>query len=154
MIRVENPREVIHTGGMQEAVLDIQVSTGAELPTLRSEVSGYIILPGSIANVIQTGGFYELDDDGTWYNTDGTGAYSEPAALSMAAPSQSLTQPGDGQRGLEAEELPTEEEPQTDERLTEEPQPEEKRAQEPEEKPEEELKPAAKDAALDSSVIW
>ena len=55
-------------------VVDMQVSTVDELPAKNENVGGIIIAPGSIAQVIQTGAWYTLDDNGTWYDTDGQAA--------------------------------------------------------------------------------
>jgi hypothetical protein len=40
------------------------------------ETIGYSmkVKAGSIAQVIQSGTFYTLDDDGTWYDSDGNAA--------------------------------------------------------------------------------
>lgn len=64
MLRVEKVR---YNDGMKNAVLDIQVSTAAELPSLNDVVCGLKIIAGSIAQVIQTGDFVTLDANGTWY---------------------------------------------------------------------------------------
>ena len=37
-------------------------------------VKTIIIAAGSIAQVIQSGTFYTLDDNGTWYDSDGNAA--------------------------------------------------------------------------------
>lgn len=75
MILVENKREV-HAGskGNRSAKLDLQVSTTADLPKLNGNVGGFKVLPGSIAQVIRTGSFYTLDDDGKWYDQSGNTA--------------------------------------------------------------------------------
>lgn len=49
---------------------DFEVSSAADIS---AGLAGYILLPGSIAHVRQTGEFYELDDDEKWYNQDGSG---------------------------------------------------------------------------------
>lgn len=64
MVRIEKPRNV---DGNLNAVLDIQVSKTSDLPTSGSTVGGYTIAPGSIAQIVQTGAFATLDDDGKWY---------------------------------------------------------------------------------------
>jgi hypothetical protein len=84
MLRVEKVR---YNDGMKNAVLDIQVSTAAELPSLNDVVCGLKIIAGSIAQVIQTGAWYTLDDNGTWYDTSGAPASSASslnASLSMS----------------------------------------------------------------------
>ena len=85
MLRVEKVR---YNDGMKNAVLDIQVSTAAELPSLNDVVCGLKIIAGSIAQVIQTGAWYTLDDNGTWYDTSGNEPSSESDALtaSLSAP--------------------------------------------------------------------
>ena len=57
MLRVEKVR---YNDGMKNAVLDIQVSTAAELPSLNDVVCGLKIQEGSIAQIIQTGDFVTL----------------------------------------------------------------------------------------------
>ena len=68
MLRVEKPR---YNEGNQNGVLDIQVSTAAELPSLGDTVCGLKIQSGSIAQIIQSGVWATLDADGSWYDTDG-----------------------------------------------------------------------------------
>jgi hypothetical protein len=72
MLRIEKAR---FNDGAGNAVVDIQVSTAAELPAM-GETIGYSmkVKAGSIAQVIQSGAFYTLDDDGTWYDSDGNAA--------------------------------------------------------------------------------
>lgn len=72
MLRIEKVR---FNDGAGNAVVDIQVSTAAELPAL-GETVGYSmkVKAGSIAQVIQAGKFYTLDDGGTWYDSDGNAA--------------------------------------------------------------------------------
>ena len=71
MVRVENVRDVDANG---RAVLDLQVSTVAELPTLNDFLPGsnrYIVAAGSIAQVVQIGAWYTLDANGSWYFSGG-----------------------------------------------------------------------------------
>lgn len=72
MLRIEKVR---FNDGAGNAVVDIQVSAAAELPAL-GETVGYSmkVKAGSIAQVIQSGKFYTLDDSGTWYDSDGNAA--------------------------------------------------------------------------------
>lgn len=72
MLRIENVR---FNDGAGNAVVDIQVSTAEELPA-KGGVIGYNmqIKAGSIAQVIQSGTFYTLDDNGIWYDSDGNAA--------------------------------------------------------------------------------
>jgi hypothetical protein len=64
-------RKIISTTG-DKIIAEIQVDTASELAV---SVDGYTFANGSIAWVVQTGAFYGLSG-GTWYNQDGTGAYS------------------------------------------------------------------------------
>jgi hypothetical protein len=64
MVRIERIRERRQNN---QCVCDLQVSTVAELPALNANVNGVIILPGSIAEIVQTGDMPTLDDDGKWY---------------------------------------------------------------------------------------
>ena len=65
MVRIERVR---WNDGAGRAVLDLQVSTSAELPNKGSTI-GYrmTVCAGSIAQIIQTGVYATLDDDGNWY---------------------------------------------------------------------------------------
>ena len=87
MVRINYTR---YNDGSGRAVLDLQVSTVAELPALNEELGMRLIVgAGSIAQVIQTGEWYTLDDNGTWYDTSGTPASSASnnslnASLSMS----------------------------------------------------------------------
>ena len=74
MLRIEKVRA---NDGAGNAVLDIQVSTVAELPALDEELGMRLtVKAGSIAQVIQTGAWYTLDANGTWYDTSGNAASS------------------------------------------------------------------------------
>jgi hypothetical protein len=53
-------------------VVDMQVSTADDLPDLNENVEGIMIAAGSNAQVIQSGAFYTLDYNGTWYPFGGT----------------------------------------------------------------------------------
>ena len=55
-----------------DVIAEIQVDTAAELTT---STANYTFASGTIAWVVQTGAFYALSGS-TWYNQDGTGAYS------------------------------------------------------------------------------
>lgn len=57
----------------RQAIVDLNVSTVAELPEMNAIADGIRVLPNSIANITQTGEWYKLDDDGKWYNQDGSG---------------------------------------------------------------------------------
>lgn len=68
MLRIEKVR---FNDGAGNAVVDIQVSAADDLPA-KGEAIGYIkIKAGSIAQIVQTGDFATLDNDGKWYDTDG-----------------------------------------------------------------------------------
>lgn len=69
MVRIEKER---FKDGNGNAVLDLQVSTAAELPTKGASI-GFAtrVAAGSIAQIIQTGEFVTLDDDGDWYDASG-----------------------------------------------------------------------------------
>lgn len=72
MLRIERKR---FQDGNGNAVLDLQVSTVGELPTIGEEIGYRIkVSAGSVAQVIQTGVFYTLDDNGTWYDETGNAA--------------------------------------------------------------------------------
>ena len=64
MVKVERIR---YQDGGGIAIMDLQVSTAAELPALNSKIGRYTVDSGSIAQIIQTGDFVTLDEDGTWY---------------------------------------------------------------------------------------
>ena len=68
MIRIESTRANITR---DKKVVDMQVSTVAELPELNENVDGIVIAAGSIAQIIQTGDFVTLDYDGKWYDESG-----------------------------------------------------------------------------------
>ena len=62
---------ILNITGDKKAV-DMQVSTADDLPDLNENVEGIVIAAGSNAQVIQSGAFYTLDDNGTWYPFGGT----------------------------------------------------------------------------------
>ena len=62
----------IETTVSGDIIAEIQVDTASELAT---SANGYTFASGTLAWVVQTGAFYALSGD-TWYNQDGTGAYS------------------------------------------------------------------------------
>lgn len=67
MVRVDKVRD---TNSLGHIVCDLQVSTVSDLNGFDT-VDGRTVLPGSIAQVIQTGEWYTLDEDGTWYISGG-----------------------------------------------------------------------------------
>lgn len=103
MVRINYTR---YNDGSGRAVLDLQVSTVAELPALNEELGMRLkVGAGSIAQVIQTGAWYTLDDNGTWYDSDGTAASSASSLnASMSAPKTSA-QLGEGKSVLVQDEL-------------------------------------------------
>ena len=131
MLRVEKVR---YNDGMKNAVLDIQVSTAAELPSLNDVVCGLKIIAGSIAQVIQTGDFVTLDANGTWYPEQSDSSASSLNA-SLSAPKTSA-QLGEGKSvlvqdepeinldggGFEREEQPVKEQKKAFEESIEEPE--------------------------------
>lgn len=100
MLRVEKVR---YNDGMKNAVLDIQVSTAAELPSLNDVVCGLKIQEGSIAQIIQTGDFVTLDANGTWY-PEQSDSSENSLNTSLSAP-KSSAQFGDGKSVLVQDEL-------------------------------------------------
>lgn len=64
MVRIEKIRADITR---DKKVVDIQVSSTNDLPNLNENVNGIIIQAGSSAEIIQSGLFATLDDDGKWY---------------------------------------------------------------------------------------
>lgn len=58
----------------KKAAMDLQVSTASDLPALGDALFNLIVAAGTIAQVVQTGKFYTLDENGTWYDTDGNAA--------------------------------------------------------------------------------
>lgn len=84
MVRINYTRYNDRSG---RDVLDLQVSTVAELPALNEELGTRLIVgAGSIAQVIQTGAWYTLDENGTWYDSDGAAANATSNTSSLASP--------------------------------------------------------------------
>lgn len=84
MVRINGTR---YNDGSGRAVLDLQVSTVAELPALDEELGMRLkVGAGSIAQVIQTGAWYTLDENGTWYDSDGQAANATSNTSSLASP--------------------------------------------------------------------
>lgn len=86
MVRIEGtPREISYgRGGELQHVVDLQVSTIAELPDKGDVVGGGKLMPGSIAQIIQTGQWATLDEDGKWY-ADGEEVGTEQASTLNSA---------------------------------------------------------------------
>ena len=90
MVRIEKVRKTVAvSGGNQQGVLDLQVSTAAELPDLGEVVCGVAVLAGSIAQVIQTGDFVTLDANGTWYPEQS----DDSSSVSLNASPRTLDEP-------------------------------------------------------------
>lgn len=74
MLKIEAPRAILgYTEAEHKPIakLDIQVSDATELPELGGEAECYIVAAGSTAQIVQTGEWATLDDDGSWYDKDG-----------------------------------------------------------------------------------
>ena len=68
MLRIERIRtEVYNSGGTRDVVCDMQVSTATELPAKDEQLDTIIFKPGCIAQIIESGQWATLDDDGKWY---------------------------------------------------------------------------------------
>lgn len=70
MCRIEAVRDTLgYKDGKTIAVLDLQVSTAAELPALGDEIDQYVVAAGTIAQIVQADEptFTTLDSDGNWY---------------------------------------------------------------------------------------
>lgn len=77
MLRIERIRtEVYNHNGTRDVVCDMQVSTAAELPAKDEKLDSIIFKPGCIAQVIESGQWATLDDDGKWY-ADGSEVSTE-----------------------------------------------------------------------------
>ena len=77
----------------------ISASTAAALPTaeeIAAVEGGYHMISGSICMIRQTGVFYILDGT-TWYNADGSGAFSrsQDAMRSAEEPAADEPQPAE-----------------------------------------------------------
>lgn len=91
MMRIENIRDRRYsTDGEMFAVVDLQVSTAAELPALGDTVDGAQVQAGSIAQIIQTGQWATLDEDGTWYDSDGNAMGEDNVSTANVVPNLSL----------------------------------------------------------------
>lgn len=105
---------------------EIQCSTASDLPALHDQLDGVVICEGTIAQIIQSGQFATLDDDGKWY-ADGSEVSTEqeqdeesepnnaPLSLGKTVVKPAVIQP----ESFEPDELETE---QTETEQTEEPQ--------------------------------
>lgn len=124
MLRIERIRtEVYNNNGTRDVICDMQVSTAAELPAKDEQQDSIIYKPGCIAQIIESGQWATLDDDGKWY-ADGEEVSAEQAStlnMSMSpltlgkTVKHAVIQP----ESFEPDELETE---QTETEQTEEPQ--------------------------------
>lgn len=133
MVRIEKERYV---DGNYNAVLDLQVSTAAELPDMGDTIGLYTVAPGSIAQIVQADSptFVTLDANGTWYPEQSDSSASTLNA-SLSAPKTSA-QLGEGKSvlvqdepeinldggGFEREEQPVKEQKKAFEESIEEPE--------------------------------
>ena len=86
MKRIEKVRQILgYEDGVQIAVVDLQVSTAAELPALNAVVDGTKVSAGSISQIIQADEptFMVLDDDGDWYPEQSSSASTLSAPLTL-----------------------------------------------------------------------
>lgn len=68
MLRIERIRtEVYNSNGTRDVICDMQVSTAADLPAKDEQLDTMIFKPGCIAQIIESGQWATLDDDGKWY---------------------------------------------------------------------------------------
>ena len=92
MVEIRNVIRISYDSeGALQHVVDLDVSTAAELPAMVDVVGGGKVLPTSTANIIQTGAWARLDEDGAWYNADGSGEITDDSAASLSvSPSLNL----------------------------------------------------------------
>lgn len=91
MVEIRNVIRISYDSeGALQHVVDLDVSTAAELPAMGDVVGGGKVLPTSTANIIQTGAWARLDEDGAWYNADGSGEVTDDSAASNLSVSPSL----------------------------------------------------------------
>lgn len=86
MKRIERKRGIDSDGN---TILDLQFSKASDLPTLGGKLDTndtITVGAGSIAQVIQTGAWYTLDENGTWYDTDGQASSTTSNTSSLASP--------------------------------------------------------------------
>lgn len=88
--RVEgNPREIIGwKDGKAVAVVDLQVSTAADLPAEFGAVGNFLVAAGSMAQIVQANAMVTLDgSDGNWYpSQESSDDSSDPeVSLSLSA---------------------------------------------------------------------
>ena len=64
-----------YENGICEERAELCVSTANDLPSAEY-LPGRKLYQGSIALDVSTGALYAIDSEGTWYNQDGSGAYT------------------------------------------------------------------------------
>ena len=121
MIIVRNKIRIVD----DSMIMDIQVSTVDELPAINKAIDGVTtekVSACSIAQVVQTGVWYTLDENGTWYDTDGQAASTTSNTSSLASPAviENGALLGAGKSILTADE-PEQIEPETDQQEQTEP---------------------------------
>ena len=104
---------------------ELQWSTASDLPALHDQFDGVVICEGTIAQIIQSGQFATLDDDGKWY-ADGSEVSTEQEQEEESEPNSAQLTLGKTVKpaviqpeSFEPDELETE---QTETEQTEEPQ--------------------------------
>lgn len=107
MVTIENTRKILgYENGVQVAVVDLNVSTEAELPHLGDIVEGTKIAPNTYATITRTGAWMKIDENDKWYYCDGSGevsaASTQNVSLNMASP-EAIEHPGFGTLNTEVE---------------------------------------------------
>ena len=99
---------------------ELQCSTASDLPALHDQLDGVVICEGTIAQIIQSGQFATLDDDGKWY-ADGSEVSTEQEQEEESEPNSAQLTLGKTVKPavIQPDELETE---QTETEQTEEPQ--------------------------------
>lgn len=88
MRRIERIRtEVYNSNGTRDVICDMQVSTAAELPAKDERQDSIIYKPGCIAQIIESGQWATLDEDGKWYDADGEKVSTDSVSTLNMSPS-------------------------------------------------------------------
>lgn len=74
MREIEGVRRINMDGS---AVLDIQVSEASDLPALGDTFYSFVVASGTIAQIVKRGVYATLNDDGKYYDEDGTEVTAE-----------------------------------------------------------------------------
>ena len=72
------------------ARVELDCDTTADLPA-KDALSGYELSIGSVALIVQTGDFYVLGSDGTWYAADGSGSAASASVNASVQSTRGLT---------------------------------------------------------------